>query len=97
MLYRVRVDNNVGGLLKRSGITGVKEQMKYWPAGETAKAVQIGKQLGLPPDECAVIALSYVEGKKRDTGETNITLDIPPMGHLFEKSLNYHMLREQLD
>ena len=69
MLYRVRVDNNVGGLLKRSGITGVKEQMKYWPAGETAKAVQIGKQLGLPPDECDRTDVAH--GPIRGVGESS--------------------------
>jgi hypothetical protein len=98
MLYRIRFDSNVGAILREAGIRGVKEQLDFWPAGETAKAIEIGQQLGLTPAECASIAVDYVYRKKIDVGEIGDSPYFPMTpSHLFNKVIDYMRLRDQLD
>lgn len=97
MLYRIRFDNAVGSILHQGGITSTREKLGFWPAGESVIAIEIGKQLGLKPNECALIAIDYVYSKKRDAGEISENLRLPCMTppHLFEKSVEYYRLRNR--
>ncbi len=68
MFYRARFDNAIGVLLQNAGIRTTDEKLEFWPAGESAIAIAIGKLQGLKPEECAAIAVQYVYQKKTEDG-----------------------------
>jgi hypothetical protein len=58
MFYRMRFDGRIGSMLRASGLfANTAEEVRWWPAGSTARWVEWGKSKGLNPTDAACLAL----------------------------------------
>lgn len=73
MLYRLRFDSYVGGILKRGGYGDTASQLDFWPMGETARWVVYGKEEKLKPVECAALAVCEVARMRLAVGSISRT------------------------
>lgn len=90
----MRFDNTVGCILQEAGLTKIKEKLEFWPAGETAIAIRIGKILGLAPRECAVIAVNSIRFRKQETGEISKDFYVNLPLEMLDKLIEYNRLRD---
>lgn len=71
MLYRLKFDGYVGGILKRCGFN-TSASLDFWPTGATADWVKRGKRKSWKPIEAAALGISQIAAERVEARQLSL-------------------------